>query len=427
MFWIIAILLIILALAMILPPLLKRTELDTNPRREQNIQIAKEQLAELETAFTNNEMQQDDYLARRDELEQALYSDTASDEITTTQYAKPSIISTGLIALIIPVIAFGMYAKYGNSKALDSETAKTANTIPKKANGEPDVDAMVSGLRKKLEADPDNAKGWYMLGRSYMALNRYKDAVYSYEQLYKLEPKDGKIMLFLADASAMANNGNVLGRPAELIEKSLTLIPKSVTGLWLGGMASSQQGNHTKAIERWTALLPLLSKQPSQASEVRQLIADAKKKLSPEAIANLPTTSHKVEEKIEPAAAVSTNTQTVSDAKSIVVTITLSEHLKDQANASDTVFIYAKAMAGPPMPLAAKRIQVKDLPITITLDDSTAMMPAMKLSAFPQVIIGARISKSGNAIGVSGDLYSEKRNIALGTQQNLMIDSVLQK
>lgn len=427
MFWIIAILLIILALAMILPPLLKRTELDTNPRREQNIQIAKEQLAELETAFTNNEMQQDDYLARRDELEQALYSDTASDEITTTQYAKPSIISTGLIALIIPVIAFGMYAKYGNSKALDSETAKTANTIPKKANGEPDVDAMVSGLRKKLEADPDNAKGWYMLGRSYMALNRYKDAVYSYEQLYKLEPKDGKIMLFLADASAMANNGNVLGRPAELIEKSLTLIPKSVTGLWLGGMASSQQGNHTKAIERWTALLPLLSKQPSQASEVRQLIADAKKKLSPEAIANLPTISHKVEEKIEPAAAVSTNTQTVSDAKSIVVTITLSEHLKDQANASDTVFIYAKAMAGPPMPLAAKRIQVKDLPITITLDDSTAMMPAMKLSAFPQVIIGARISKSGNAIGVSGDLYSEKRNIALGTQQNLMIDSVLQK
>lgn len=427
MFWIIAILLIILALAMILPPLLKRTELDTNPRREQNIQIAKEQLAELETAFTNNEMQQDDYLARRDELEQALYSDTASDEITTTQYAKPSIISTGLIALIIPVIAFGMYAKYGNSKALDSETAKTANTIPKKANGEPDVDAMVSGLRKKLEADPDNAKGWYMLGRSYMALNRYKDAVYSYEQLYKLEPKDGKIMLFLADASAMANNGNVLGRPAELIEKSLTLIPKSVTGLWLGGMASSQQGNHTKAIERWTALLPLLSKQPSQASEVRQLIADAKKKLSPEAIANLPTISHKVEEKIEPAAAVSTNTQTVSDAKSIVVTITLSEHLKDQANASDTVFIYAKAMAGPPMPLAAKRIQVKDLPITITLDDSTAMMPTMKLSAFPQVIIGARISKSGNAIGVSGDLYSEKRNIALGTQQNLMIDSVLQK
>ncbi|HFC91863.1 MAG TPA: c-type cytochrome biogenesis protein CcmI [Leucothrix mucor] len=425
MFWIFAILLIILALAMILPPLLKKTQLETNARRDQNIQIAKEQLAELETAFANNEMQHDDYLARRDELEQALYSDTSSHEITTAEYAKPSIISTIFIALMIPAIAFGMYAKYGNPKLLDPEVAKTARNIPKKANGEPDIDAMVTGLRKKLEANPDNAEGWYMLGRSYMALNRFKDATYSYEQLYKLAPNDAKIMLFLADASAMANNGNVTGKPAELIEKSLKLIPNSVTGLWLGGMASSQQGNHAKAIERWTALIPLLSKQPEQANEIRGLIADAKKKLSPEAIANLPTASTKTKQKVAPE--VTTKTPQATHDKSIVVTVTLSEHLKNQANANDSVFIYAKAMSGPPMPLAAKRFQVKDLPITITLDDSTAMMPAMKLSGFPKVIIGARISKSGNAIGASGDLYSEKKDIALGTKQDLMIDSVLQK
>ncbi|MCK5918357.1 MAG: c-type cytochrome biogenesis protein CcmI [Cocleimonas sp.] len=425
MFWIFAILLILLALAMILPPLLKNTTLETDARRDQNIQIAKEQLAELETSYANNEMQQEDYLSRRDELEQSLYSDVSSDETKITEYAKPSIISTALITLVVPIIAFGMYAQYGNSKALDPETAKTASNIPKKANGEPDVDAMVSGLRKKLDANPDNAEGWYMLGRSYMALNRFKDAVYSYEQLYKLEPNDAKIMLFLADASAMAKNGDVSGRPAELIEKSLALIPNSVTGLWLGGMASSQQGNHTKAIERWTALLPLLAKQPDQASEVRQLIAEAKKKLSPDAVASLPKVTKKIESKVTQE--VATTTPKAVDAKSIVVTITLSEHLKEKANASDTVFVYAKAMAGPPMPLAAKRIQVKDLPITITLDDSTAMMPAMKLSGFPKVIIGVRISKSGNAIGVNGDLYSEKRDIALGTQQNLVIDSVLQK
>jgi cytochrome c-type biogenesis protein CcmH len=190
-------------------------------------------------------------------------------------------------------------------------------------------------------------------------------------------------------------------------------------------MASSQQGNHAKAIERWTALIPLLAKQPDQVSEVRQLIANAKKKLSPEATANLPTTSNKVDKKVVPE--VTTETPKATNAKNIIVTVTLSEHLKNQANANDSVFIYAKAMSGPPMPLAAKRLQVKDLPITITLDDSTAMMPAMKLSGFPKVIIGARISKSGNAIGVSGDLYSEKKDIALGTKQDLIIDSVLQK
>jgi cytochrome c-type biogenesis protein CcmH len=425
MFWIIAILLIIIALAIILPPLLKDTQIETAARRDQIIQIAKEQLAELETAFTNNEMQQEDYLARRDELEQALYSDTTSNEVVTTEFAKPSIISTALIALIIPAIAFGMYAKYGDSRALDPEAAKTASNIPKKANGEPDVDAMVTGLRNKLDANPDNAEGWYMLGRSYMALNRFKDATYSYEQLYKLEPNDAKVMLFLADAEAMAKNGNVLGRPAELIEKSLKLIPNSVTGLWLGGMASSQQGDHAKAIERWTALIPLLAKQPDQASEIRKLIAESKKKLSPETVASLPVTANATVSTAKKETAI--QSQNADTSKSIVVTVTLSDSLKDQAQANQTVFIYAKAMSGPAMPLAAKRIQVKDLPVTITLDDSTAMMPAMKLSGFPKVTIGARISKSGNAIGANGDLYSEKRDIALGTKQDLVIDSVLKK
>ena len=424
MFWIFATLLIILALAMILPPLFKKTELETDDRRDQNIQIAKEQLAELEIAFANNEMQNEEYLARKDELEQSLYSDVTTDDARTVEYAKPSLISTLLIALLIPAITFGMYTQYGNSGMIDADQVKLAKGVPKKANGEPDIDAMVSGLRAKLDENPDNAEGWYMLGRSYMAIKRYKDAVYAYEQLYKIKPNDAKIMLFLADASAMSNNNAITGRPAELIEKALKLEPTSVTGLWLGGMVSSQQGQYAKAIERWTTLIPLLSKQPDQVMEVRQMIASVKKKMSPDAVANLPKA---------PATKEVAATETIKQpqqavgAKTIVVTVTLSDTIKSQASPSDTVFIYAKAMAGPPMPLAAKRIQVKDLPITFTLDDSTAMMPAMKLSAFPQVIIGARVSKSGNAIGVNGDLYTEKKGINLGTKQDLVIDSVLQK
>ncbi len=434
MFWIYAILLIILALLIILPPLFKKIALETDARRSQNIQIAKEQLAELETAFSNKEMQQDEYLARRDELEQSLYSDVATAEATTTEYAKPSLISTVFIALMIPAIAFPLYAKYGNSDAADPSKAKIARNIPKKANGEPDIDAMVSGLRAKLEANPDNAEGWYMLGRSYMALNRYSDASYAYEQLLKLEPKSAKYMLFLADAVAMKNKGDVSGRPAELIEKALELEPNNVTGLWLGGMSLSQQGQDAKAIARWNLLIPLLEQQPEQIAEVRRLIAESKKKLSPDEIANLPTTPVA---QTTPAIAndiaqkdthkTTDSTQDAIAPKTIIVTISLSDALKNQTKATDSVFIYAKAMAGPPMPLAAKRIQVKDLPITITLDDSMAMMPAMKLSAFPQVKIGARISKSGNAIGVNGDLYTEKKAVKLGTKQDLVIDSVLKK
>jgi cytochrome c-type biogenesis protein CcmH len=423
MFWIFALLLIILALVIVLPPLFKKTPVETINRRDQNIQIAKEQLNELETTFGNHEMQQEEYLARRDELEQSLYSDTKTDDATPTEYTKPSMISALLVASLIPAIAFGMYAQYGNSKAADPQTAQAAKSIPMTANGKPDVDAMVSGLRQKLEAKPNNPEGWYMLGRSYMAIKRYNDATYAYEQLIKLQPDDAKTMLFLADAEAMKNNGEISGRPIELIEKSLKIEPNNAKGLWLGGISSSKQGKHAQAIQRWTTLIPLLNNQAEQIAEVRQLIAKAKQQMSPEARANLPVTNPVA--KIEKTTTLSA--PAAVDPKSIVVTVSLSDGIKNQANPTDAVFIYAKAMAGPPMPLAAKRLQVKDLPITITLDDSSAMMPAMKLSAFPLVILGARVSKTGNAIGVTGDLYAEKQSIKIGSKQTLVIDSILQK
>ena len=434
MFWIFAALLVVLTLAMILPTLLKKTEVAVDDRRDQNIQIAKEQLAELETSFSNNEMERDEYLARKDELEQSLYSDVSDiEDNKNVEYAKPTVVSAAVIAVLIPLIGAGMYAQYGNPKAADPETARIANKVPMTADGKPDVDAMVLGLRKKLEAEPNNPEGWYMMGRSYMALKRYDGAVEAYEKLLELQPNDAKSMLFLADATAMANQGNVAGRPAELIEKSLEIEPNNVTGLWLGGMSAQQQGKHEQAVQRWTKLIPLLGDDADQIAEVRKLISVSKDKLSPEAVSKAvdagKATSQaapKVAEK--PAApAPKADSAAVADPQSIVVTISLSEEMKSKAAPSDTVFVYAKALAGPPMPLAAQRLQVKDLPITITLDDSTAMMPAMKLSAFPQVTIGARVSKSGNAISANGDLFVEKKPIDKGTKQELVINQVLVK
>ena len=466
MFWIFAALLVALALIMILPPLLKKTELEVDDRRDQNIQIAKEQLAELETSFSNKEMSDDEYQQRRDELEQSLYTDVEGSSETNKkiEYAKPTLITAVAVAVLVPLIGAGMYSVYGNSKAADPETARIAGKVPMTADGQPDVDAMLVGLSKKLEENPNNPEGWYMMGRSYMALKRYGEAVGAYEKMLSLQPEDAKVMLFLADAVAMKNGGNISGQPAELIEKSLAIEPNSVTGLWLGGMAAQQQGQHEKAIQRWETLIPLLANEAEQVAEVRQLIAESKKQLSPQALTKMPAASTPLAAAqtapsipaapMAPAApvapainnvaanapatapvvnqaassqAVADTMDAVADPQSIVVSVSLADHLRAQASPTDTVFIYAKAVAGPPMPLAAKRIQVKDLPVTIVLDDSTAMMPQMKLSAFPQVTIGARVSKSGNAISANGDLYVEKSPIEKGTQQMLVIDAVLQK
>ncbi|MEE9327006.1 MAG: c-type cytochrome biogenesis protein CcmI [Cocleimonas sp.] len=426
MFWIITAILLLIAFAFVLPSLLNKHSNLHDGRREQNIFIANEQLRELEKRFEQGELTNEDYQSTRDELEQSLLSDTTdSDEKLLQSGSKSSWISTLFIALLIPAIAIPVYNKVGNKhyiKELDPKKAM-AQSVPKKADGTPDIDTMVAGLQKKLEAEPDNAKGWYMLGRSYMVLKRYPDAVKAYENALKAKPNAANIMLSLADSMAMQSNGEIAGRPVELINKALEIEPDNRTGLWLGGMAASQQKNFPVAIKRWQKVL-LQIDNPSEREEVNSLIANAVSQLTDEQkkTLNLSAVANSPKESTSPVVNDVANT-----GKEITVSISLSEAMKNQANPTDLVFVYAKAMSGPPMPLAAAKIQVKDLPATIVLNDSMAMMPNLKLSAFAEVIVGARVSKSGQPISQNGDLYTEKKSIKAGQKVDLTIDTVLSK
>ncbi len=425
MFWIIIAILILIAIAFVLPSLLKKQSNLQDGRREQNIFIANEQLRDLENRFEQSEVSSEDYQATRDELEQSLLSDTTdSDEHLLKGGSKSSWLSTLFIVLLIPAIAITVYNNVGNpfyTKELESKKAMAQ--VPKNADGTPDIDTMVSSLQKKLEAEPNNAKGWSMLGRSYMVLERYSDAVKAYERALKVKPNSANIMLSLADSMAMQSKGEIAGRPVELINKALEIEPDNRTGLWLGGMAASQQKNFPLAIKRWQKVL-LQVDSPSDREEVNSLITNAMSQLTDEQkkTLNLSTTTNAPKENVK-----NVSKDTANNGKGITVTISLSEAMQSQANPTDLVFVYAKAMSGPPMPLAAAKIQVKDLPATIVLNDSMAMMPSLKLSAFSEVIVGARVSKSGQPISQNGDLYTEKKSIKAGQKIDLNIDSVLSK
>jgi len=431
MFWIINAILILIALAFVLPSLLKKHSTLKDGRREQNIFIANEQLKELETHLEQGEIDSVDYQSTRDELEQSLFSDVneLGDSPLQTN-SNSSVLSTTFIALLIPVIAISVYLKVGNqayTEEIDSKKA-VVNALPKKADGTTDIDAMVLGLQKKMEADPNNAKGWFMLGRSYMVLKRYPDATKSYEKALKLKPESADIMLSLADSLAMLNNGEITGRPVELINKALEVQPNNLTGLWLGGMAARQQGKYLIAIDRWKRALSQVS-DPAERKEVNSLISEAMTQLSPTQKAKLAETSIaapktttvadiKVKEKAP---------ENKTDSNGISVSVSLSEEMKSRASPTDLVFIYAKAMSGPPMPLAAAKVQVKDLPVEVFLNDEMAMMPNLKLSSFTEVIVGARVSKSGQPISQNGDLFTEKPSIKAGQKVDLNIDSVVIK
>ena len=419
MFWIISVIFVLIALAFVLPSLLSKRNNYSDVSREQNIHIANEQLQDLERRFGQGEIESKEYQSTRDELEQSLFLDISGSDITVNEPAKNSSPLTAVfIALLIPVITIPIYLNVGNlpfTKMLDSKQAAAEENdrlVPKKPDGTPDVDAMIAGLQKKMEANPDNFKGWIILGRSYMAMRRYTEAAESYERALKINPKSVNVILAMADSLAMANNGEVTGRPVELIDQALELEPENLKALLFGGMAARQQGEQIRAIQRWKKVLSLVTS-PSERQEVNSLIDEAMSQLTPE-------------QKIEVGASASV-ADVSSTGASITVSITLSEKFKAQVKPTDLVFVYAKAMSGPPMPLAVVRKQVKDFPLVVELNDAMAMIPSLKLSAFSEVVVGARISKSGQPTSQNGDLYSEISPVKAGDKISLKIDSVVSK
>lgn len=429
MFWILIAILVAIAVAFILPALFKK-EIIEDATREQNIAIAKEQLSELEKRFESKDIDESNYLSVKEELEYALLNDLKESDLelkgshqtkTKNSHKSPSkSIDTWLILLLAPVIAIPVYLSLGNldfTKHLDPKKVAVKSTnpnVPLKPDGSPDVEKITQQLQKEMESNPTDPKGWYMLGRAYMMINRVPDAVNSFEKSLALRPDSAETMLSLADSISMNNEGRLIGRPRDLVSKALVLEPQNVTALWLSGMAASQEGEYQEAITQWQKLLPFIENNPEDKTAVLGLIDEARDRLSDtQGSASLAKTD-------------SSKIKSNSDAsdKNIVLKISISQELKEKVSPEDSVFIYAKAMNGPPMPLAAVRKSVSDFPIKITLNDDLAMMPSLKLSFFKDVIVGARISKSGQAIATEGDFFAEKTDVRLGEKISLEINQI---
>ena len=205
-----------------------------------------------------------------------------------------------------------------------------------------------------------------------------------------------------------------MGQPLELIRKALKKQPDNTKALWLMGMAEAGQGNYQNAIANWKKLMPLLKDDMASRAEVGRLIAMAREKLGLPATPPVTTAS-------APEPAQVSIAQTSGTKASIKVRVELDQSLAGKYKPTDTLFIYARALQGPPMPLAAVRMQASDLPVEVTLDESMAMMPSMSLSKFPQVRISARISPSGNAIRQPGDLIGEMKPVTVGQAETVQV------
>lgn len=404
-FWSLVAILILLALVLVLRPLIfsVRTEAgDMQPGSN----LYQERLAELERDRESGALSPAQYSAVKLELERSLLSETenrqaAADKVLTQPGAGSNRLTMATVILILPVLAVIIYLALGQPRII-SGLAQLSAQNDAMAMGEDkhseSIELMVEKLAQRLQREPNDEEGWNMLARSYMALQRYSQAAGALEQLYRLTGDRPDVLVRYADALAMANNGSLSGKPEKLIQKALQLEPNNLVGLWLGGMAAFEHGEFQQALDHWHKVMPLLGNNPQARDEVAQLIAKAEESLGI------------VSEK--PAAAAG---------KSITVKVDLAQALSDKADQEDTVFIFARALSGPPMPVAIVRKQVKDLPLEVTLDDSTAIMPTRKLSAFEQVEVGARISKTGNAMPQPGDLTTTEVQVEVGSGETLQL------
>lgn len=420
-FWILAIAMIIIALVFLIRPLrsdLKQNDID---RTAQNVQIAKERLNELKLELAEGAITQSEYEQTQQELEQSLLIDVeqnSSDEIKTVDTQPLNRVAQLVLILSVPVLAIGFYAYLGQPDLLNGTQKQAAapggaGAGHSSSNGETklgSVEEMVDKLAAKMKEQPDNAEGWFMLARSYMSLKRYQEAVDALEKTNQLVPNNPVIMLRYADALTMLRGGQISGKPFELIKRAVEISPDDPTGLWLLGMGYEEQGEYKKAISYWNLLLPMLKDEQS-ITEVKGLIRRARKK------GNIDVAEMSITPK----------TQKEANQAGLSLKVNISKSILSKVSKTDTVFVFAKAVNGPPMPLAIVRKQVKDFPLTVTLNDSMAMMPTMKLSNFKEVQVVARISKSGTPKAQSGDYESAERIVTVNQKDliKLTINNLL--
>jgi len=253
-----------------------------------------------------------------------------------------------------------------------------------------------------------------MLARSYAVLERFGDAAVAYARARELVGDQAELLADYADALVMANGRQFTDQAGELLTKALEKEPDNLKALWLAGHWKNQQGEYAEAVRYWQRVAVQLQPGGEDAEVLARQISEARAHLAPGEVVEAPVASPREDKAVVATAAAA--------GKSITVSVTLNPQLAAGAAPEDTVFVFARAVSGPRMPLAIVRKQVSDLPLTVTLDDSTAMSPAMKLSNFDEVSVGARVSKSGMAMPQSGDLQGMVSPVAPGTEQTIELN-----
>lgn len=390
-FFLLAALMTVAALALVVVPLLRRRGTTAGPDMRS--------LRALDQAHAAGVISAEEYAAKR----------AALPEVATAAGTpnRPAFVTVLLVALLLPLSAIVLYRTIGTPEALDPAALTVA--APGGEHGI-SMDQAVAGLVAKLQQNPDDATGWALLGRAYQAMQRFAESRDALERARRLQPDDRDLQVEYAQALALASpEQRIDGESRRLLDEVVAADPNHQRALWLIGISEYQAQRYAEAIAIWERVLPQLPAGSNVARSIQDRIAEARR------LGNLPAPpggetaaganagSSAAADRAAPTGA---TTAPAAASPRLTVEVSLDPALADRLAPDATLFVFARAAEGPPMPLAIQRLSAGQLPLTVTLDESNGMLPNMKLSMFPSIVVGARVSRSGQAIAQSGDLQT---------------------
>ena len=366
------------------------------------------QLAELKDQHAAGAIPQADFEQQTAALERRLLDMVLYESADDAAVVAPRKVSgrwlAGLALGIVLLAAAGYW--FTAVPALEAQMAAEGEGAGQPSSAQ--IVAMVDKLAERLKKDPSDGEGWAMLARSYSVMERNDEALDAYAHAIALRQDDPAVLVDYADALGVKNNHSLAGEPMKLIHQALAIDPSNIKGLALAGTDAFVRQDFAQAVKYWSEVERI---GPADNALVQRVVASLQEARSR---AGLPATPVAPQATVAPQA--SAPGAKVGSQASVGGTVSVSPALLSRTSPQDTVFIFARPANGGRMPLAALRIQVKDLPYRFTLDDSKSMSPSMPLSSSVQVMVAARISKSGDAIAQPGDLTGQVGPVAMGSQ-----------
>jgi cytochrome c-type biogenesis protein CcmH len=379
-----------------------------------DISTLRTQLQELKALHDEGSLDAKAYDKAKAPLERKLLDSVLAAPVAAPATARPNRNFIALMSVAVVAIAGAGYLWKGSPGAPSASTPGATRSAAATADGvapphseddnEQQFAAAVAQLAEKLKAQPDNAEGWAMLARSYSRLGRHAEAVPAYEKAVALNGNDARLLADYADTLAVQNNRSLAGAPMKLVERALKIDPDSPKALALAGTDAFERKDFATAVRHWEKLAQGMPADSAFMPELQSSIAQARELGGMPKAATAPAVAATAGPAPGPAP---TQAAAAPGVSTLQGSVRLSPAMAKLASPTDTVFIFARAAEGPRMPLAILRMQVKDLPLKFTLDDSSAMSPAMRLSQHPRVVVGARVSKSGQATPAPGDLVGQ--------------------